>query len=154
MAPLASSPILPPALVLPVSAIAMLVIATHILSLQRTPMPQSRRRIRTVNGVLMLFLTAILAYAISIMNHAQAGGTASARETREFVIVWMIVMGLLPTVLLLAVFDVMNTVRIHGEARRALRTRMKNARAGTTDTPRSGGAAGAETGDHHDAPRG
>jgi hypothetical protein len=130
----------------------MPVIAAHTLAIQRTPMPGSRRRIRTVNGVLMLFLTAILAYAISIMSHAQAGGAASMPETREFVIVWMIVMGLLPTVLLLALFDVLNTVRMHREARRALRLRMRDDR-GAFDTSGSGGVGGAETGDR-DAPRG
>lgn len=138
---LASSPILPPALVLPAAAVAMLVIAAHTLATQRAPMPQTRRRIRTANGVLMLFLTAMLAYALSIMKHAQAGGAASASETREFVIVWMVIMGLLPTVVLLAIFDVLNTVRLHAEVRKRLRLQRKQ-RAPTV-REREGGTSGA-----------
>jgi hypothetical protein len=124
MVTLASSPILPAWLVLPIAGAAMLVIAAHTVAIQQTDMPASRKRIRTANGVLMLFVTAMLAYALSIMR---GGGMGDAPDqAREFVLVWMVIMGLLPLVIALAGFDAVNTLRLHTAARRVLRRQMRD----------------------------
>ena len=74
---LASNPILPAWLVLPMAVVTMLVISWHVMAIQRAKMPASRKRIRTANGLLMLFLTALLAYALSIMSATTPHGAAA-----------------------------------------------------------------------------
>ncbi|MFO7253458.1 MAG: hypothetical protein DIU60_022165 [Actinomycetes bacterium] len=91
----------------------LLVIAAHTLALQRDPdIPPVRRRIRTANGVLMMFTTALLAYAISVVTPA----TPSA-----FALAWLAVVGLLAIIITVALLDAAHTLRLHAQARRELR---------------------------------
>jgi hypothetical protein len=124
---LASDTLLPPWLVLPITGAAMLVIAGHILAMQQAGTPGLRLRIRTANGFLMMVVAALLGYALSIMRVGTLD--ASGPGTRDFVLVWMFIMGLLPLILLLAAVDVCNSLRLHirerREIRREFRTRVK-----------------------------
>lgn len=110
------SPILPAWLVIPAAAATMLLIAGHVLAMHSVRMPPSRRRIRTANSLLMLLIVPLLAYALAI---------ASARDEREFVLVWLTVIGLLWIVVMISAIDVLNTLRMHVAERRALRRRMR-----------------------------
>jgi hypothetical protein len=102
----------------------MVVIAWHLFGLQKSDMPRSRKRIRTANGLLMLFLTALLAYALSILKASAPG--ASTQETRAFVMVWLLIIGLIPMVIALAGLDVLNTARLNYAARRGLRRGLRD----------------------------
>lgn len=115
-----SGPVAPAWLIVPLAILAMLVIAAHILVLPKVEMPDSRRRIRTANGMLMLFTTPIFAYALAIADPAQ--------DQRAFVLSWMMVAGLLVIILLVAMFDIANTFRLHREHLRALREELKRER--------------------------
>src|ERR1043165_8998496 len=94
---LSAGPLAPLWLVLPLSILALLVIAAHILTLDQAEMPASRKRIRRANGLLMMFTVPLVAYAFGIATPARA---------RVFVMVWMIVAGLVMLVLSLALLDV------------------------------------------------
>jgi hypothetical protein len=75
-------------------------------------MPDSRKRIRTANGILMMFATPMLAFVF---------GAATPSEADEFVIGWMIVTVMLGMILTLAVLDMLNTARLHRVALRRIR---------------------------------
>ena len=109
---LAAGPLLPVWLVLVLTVCAMLVVATHVLTMHRTAMPASRRRIRTANGVVMLILAPTLAQAVCFSHPSQ---------TRAFVFTWWLVIALLGLVLLLAGLDITNNLRLYGRERARLR---------------------------------
>jgi hypothetical protein len=116
--------VLPMWVVLPGAIVAAFAIGSHLASLPAAKMPSSRRRIRMANGVVLLGLTALLAYALGFVGMLPEGG-GSIGHIRAFVIVWMTIIGLLPLVLLLAGLDVLNTVRLQREARKRLRTQFR-----------------------------
>ena len=122
---LGANSILPGWGVLPVAGATMVVIAAHILNLHQTPMPPRRRRIRTVNGLLMMFVSALLAYAIGIA-HGVEHPSASPSQTREFLVVWLLIIGLVGIIVIMAGLDAATTMR-HSLARRAaMRRDMRN----------------------------
>lgn len=104
----ASGPILSAWIVLPVVTVAMLLVAGHTLAIQRVAMPASRRRIRTANGLLMLVALPLLAYALCVIG---------PQDKRLFVLVWVSVMGLVGLVIVLALLDVVNNVRLFARER-------------------------------------
>ncbi|MBX3380088.1 MAG: hypothetical protein KF805_08320 [Phycisphaeraceae bacterium] len=103
-----SAPLLPAWVVLPVAAIMLLVVATHLMVLLRSDMPASRKRIRTLNGWIMLFLVPI---------GAAAFGVESPSDPRLFVLVWSIVILMLVLLIGLALLDMMNTTRLYRRER-------------------------------------
>src|SRR5215510_3061619 len=113
-------PLAPAWLVAPLAVLALLVIAGHVLALDKAEMPASRRRIRKVNGFLMMFTTPLAAYAFAVVSPSRA---------RLFVMVWMIVAGLVTLVLLLALLDMANTWRMTWAEKRELRRQVDAARA-------------------------
>jgi hypothetical protein len=124
-----STTILPGWLVLPAAAITMLVVATHVLATHASDLPLRRRRLRIANGLLMMVVTAMLAYALGIAAVVERP-TAQPHDTRNFVIVWLMIVGLLGVVVSLAGADAVATV-LHGwSIRRELRKEMR-AKLGT-----------------------
>ncbi|GAB4384226.1 MAG: hypothetical protein Kow0022_06180 [Phycisphaerales bacterium] len=107
--------ILPPALVFPVATLALAVTCLHLVYLQRVAMPVSRRRIRTVTGVLSLFTITLTAIGF---------GVVSSREPRLFLLTWLTVIGLLGILVLLAAVDMANNVRLHASERRHVRDQL------------------------------
>jgi protein-S-isoprenylcysteine O-methyltransferase Ste14 len=83
-------------------------------------MPDSRRRIRTANGMLMLFTAPLLAYALGFAN--------PAADQRAFVLSWMLVTGLLIIILLVAMLDIANNYRLMFLQRKALREELRRER--------------------------
>jgi cytochrome bd-type quinol oxidase subunit 2 len=119
---LSPDPIAPAWLVLPVAVLAMLVVAGHVLLLYRAEMPPARKRIRTVNSLLMMFTIPLTAAAFSLVPPAQP-------HTRLFVMLWMLVAGLIVIVLFLAMVDIVITFLAHRAERAELRRQIAAARA-------------------------
>ncbi|HZW08352.1 MAG TPA: hypothetical protein VFF69_00475 [Phycisphaerales bacterium] len=96
--------VLPPAVVLPLACLAVLVIAAHLAALGgATAMPLSRRRIRTASGVVMLITSAVLAYSFAY---------APVSDPRRFTMAWSASVMLLAVVLGLGGLDAINNVRL------------------------------------------
>lgn len=157
---LALTTILPGWVVLPVAAATMLVVAGHVLATHASDLPTRRRRLRVVNGILMMFVTALLAYALGVAAVVEEP-TARPDETREFVIVWLLIIGLLGVVISLAGADAIATL-VHGwQARREFRRQVRldaGRQLVERHAPRAlaagaGESAGSGPGDHRDPPR-
>lgn len=116
----ASGTIAPWWAVAPLAAVTMLVLAVHLGTLPRVEMPESRRRLRTVNGWLMLLVVPLAAYGFGVADPSVNG--------RVFVMVWMMVAGLLVLVIGLAAADVINTWRLHRKEVREIREHLTEAK--------------------------
>ncbi|MCE2966123.1 MAG: hypothetical protein ACK55O_03850 [Phycisphaerales bacterium] len=103
---LSGAPLVPAWIGIPLAGIVMLLASAHVVMLQSVDVPPSRRRIRTASGLIILVLAPLLCYAMCI---------ASTANARQFVLVWMAVLGLLFIVLMLAIMDMFNNVRIARE---------------------------------------
>ncbi len=115
-----ATPLLPWWVVFPLAGVTLLVIAGHVAAIRRAAgVPSSRRRIRTVNGVLMMATVPLIAYAF---------GVATSADARTFTLVWMLIIGLLGIIIVVAWVDVMNTMRLHQASRRATRERLAELR--------------------------
>ncbi len=121
---LARSTVLPPWVVLPIAALALLVIAAHIMAMYEVEMPIRRRRIRTASGLLMMLITGLLAYALSL---APVGGEAPLRQDHAsvFLQVWLMIIVLIGMVVLLAGLDAIETLRLGVQSRRQMRRRLR-----------------------------
>jgi hypothetical protein len=119
-----ANPVLPLWIVLLLGGSAATVIVMHLALLAGAEMPARRRRIRLANGVLLLAVTVLLTYALGFVGMLPSGG-GSIGEIREFVLVWLAIIGLIPMVLALAALDVINTWRLQREARRLARRRRR-----------------------------
>ncbi len=120
IAMLASGPLLSPWVVYPMSAVTMLAVALHAVSLTDAHMPESRRRIRRVNAMLMLVCIPLLGYGF---------GGVGGHDPREFVLVWSASVLLLAVIVAVAMVDILNTARLHHREARELRRRILQARA-------------------------
>jgi len=107
-----STPILPVWFVAPMAVVTMLILATHVTSVQSSDMPRSRQRIRVANGILMMFLTPLVAFVF---------GFATTDEPGLFVMGWTSVSAMLVMVLMLAGLDMLNTARLHRQELRRIR---------------------------------
>lgn len=116
-----SVPILHTWLVLPIAALALIVLAGHLLALiAAAGMDQHRRRIRMTNTVLMMLAVPLIAYGFGIATPAQA---------RTYVYVWVLVSSLLFLVVLVAMLDMLHSWRLHRAQLRELRRQMALARS-------------------------
>lgn len=97
-------------IVLPAAALLMFAVAGHTMAISQSRHPASRKRIRQANGGIMLVTIPLLATGLSLLD--------PVRHAREWALVWMASVALLGFVILLALLDVANTVRL---ARRAAR---------------------------------
>jgi hypothetical protein len=104
----AANPYLPWWLVVPAAALVMLMVAAHVLSIQHSDVPASRRRIRTANGLLMLVVVPLFAYAVTV-PHKQS--------PQAFALVWVAVMALIGMIIMLALLDILNNVRLQAHQR-------------------------------------
>lgn len=105
--------------VFPLAMITLVVVGAHVFSVARaTSMPASRRRIRLANGMVMMF---------TVPFAAQALAWAPVEHPRSFYI-WTFVAGLVVIVLLFALLDVVNSIRLWRVERHALRRRLLDTR--------------------------
>jgi uncharacterized membrane protein len=110
---LAAGPILSPWIVLPMAAVTLIVTAAHVVALQMAadpPLPARRRRIRTAAGVLMMFVTTFLAYALGVLDALPSPGS-DPQGSRIFLLTWLSIASLLLIVVFLAVLDLGVTAR-------------------------------------------
>lgn len=148
---LAANPYLPWWLVVPAAALVMLVVAAHVLSIQHSGIPASRRRIRTANGLLMLVTVPLFAYAVTV-PHAQS--------PQAFALVWVSVMAMLGMIIMLSLLDIVNNVRLSAVQRRDLskaaaealveQVEARRLQAGA-GKPRGGGGEGGDRAEQNDA---
>lgn len=93
---------LPSWITLPVAAIAMVFVAAHLLILERRRSNPVRRRIRLVNGWLMLISIPLIAAGVSYISPDV--------RPHMFMIVWLMVIVMVSMSLLLAAVDIVNTL--------------------------------------------
>ena len=136
MMTLGSGPILNAWIGVPLGVVTLLLVAAHVALLSRVEMPESRRRIRRVNGWIILATIPVAVYAFCI---------ASPAAPRAFALSWMAVLGLVAIVLMLACMDILNTLRLHRAEQREIRRGFyenlsrRAVRAGATiDSPAAG----------------
>lgn len=116
--------LLPIWLVLPLAALAMALIIGHAAAAASSPvLSELRRRIRLANGVLLLALVALLAYALGVLPVLERP-TASLAHTRAFLFTWTAIMGLLVLVVALATADAAVMLRTAVSLRRRQRRRL------------------------------
>ncbi|MCC6659391.1 MAG: hypothetical protein IT437_00760 [Phycisphaerales bacterium] len=92
-----------------VATVSMVVLAAHLLALNRAVMEPRRKRIRLATSLLMMVIVPLLAYGF---------GVARTAEPRAFVYVWTVIPALLLMVIVLAVLDMLNTLAISRRQRR------------------------------------
>ena len=105
------------------AAPTMFIIARHILSISSSDLDLSRRRLRIGNGLLMMFITALLAYALGMAEVPDQPRT-NPGAARLFVMLWSVIVGLLGVVVLVAVLDALLTTRSGLRAHAALKREM------------------------------
>ncbi|MCC5787829.1 MAG: hypothetical protein JJU33_14140 [Phycisphaerales bacterium] len=119
LAQVSSQPLAPRWVVLPMAAVTLVVLAAHVMAIRVAPMPDSRRRIRTANGVVMMLLVTVLAYAIGVATPALPGG---------FTLGWLAAVGLLVVVLGLSLLDMLNTFRLHARETKDTKSKIREAK--------------------------
>lgn len=124
---LAQGSLAPGWLVLPLAALALIATAAHIIALREAPkgsLPESRRRIRIATGWVILVTVPLTAYGF---------GIADPDRTGVFVLVWTASTGLIGTIVILALLDAANTVRLHRLASGRLRDELRRLRESDDD---------------------
>ncbi len=115
-----ASPLTPTWLAIPIAILVLIVLAIHMRAMRLTPMPASRRRIRSVNGWLMLIAVPLLTYAF---------GIAAPSRARPFVLAWAASVGIVGIIVMLAILDILNNWRLQRRASQDLRREMHALRA-------------------------
>ena len=95
----------------PLAMLTLVVIAAHLIAMRSADMPESRKRIRTANGWLMLITVPVLAIAFSLVSSA---------NPRQSALVWAIAILLLGLVLVMAFVDIGNNLRLAREKQKRL----------------------------------
>ena len=116
-----SDPIAPIWLVLPLALIALIVQAGYLIALKELPkgfMPPSRKRIRTASSWMSMFAIPLSAYGF---------GFATTDDPGVFAMVWVVVIGLISGILMLAGLDAINTMRLHRKAKHELTQEFRDA---------------------------
>lgn len=124
-----------PWLAIPAASVAMLMLAGHVLGMARLgndELPASRRRIRTSNGLVMMFTCPMGAYAL---------GIADVHDARRWTLAWTMLAGLVVIVVFLALLDMLNTLRLYAGEKRKLRRELRegSGRRLAQEVARSGG---------------
>ncbi|MHC4975648.1 MAG: hypothetical protein ACYTF7_03465 [Planctomycetota bacterium] len=109
--------IIPPILALPLAGLLMVVVAIHMEHTLDSNAPRSRKRIRLANGWIMLLGIPLLAVGSSLIAHDT--------HPRLFAIVWSLSILFLTLALMLALGDVLNTMRLAGRNHARLNTQFK-----------------------------
>ncbi|MEQ8844540.1 MAG: hypothetical protein RIB58_06770 [Phycisphaerales bacterium] len=95
----------------PLAMLALVVVAAHLMAMRGATMPESRKRIRTANGWLILITVPMLAIAFSVV---------SPQQPRQFALVWAVAMMLIALVIIMAFVDMANNLRLSRKNRQKL----------------------------------
>jgi hypothetical protein len=134
-----SSAFLPVWVVAPLGFLTLLVLAGHLLSVRVTVTDPRRRRIRLATSGLLMLIVPVLCYGLS--------GATPARS-REFVLVWLLIATMVFFVILLALADMLHSLRLHRAQLKELRRSVASGRGPRTPSPTM---AAADAGADHDA---
>jgi len=110
---MAPGTIIPLWLGLPVAGVLMLMVAAHALAVGESDHPASRKRIRQANAVMILLTIPLLTFGFCVLSPRD--------HPREWALVWLSSFALLGFVVMLALVDMLNTVRLLRSARTRLR---------------------------------
>lgn len=99
----------------PMAMVTLVVVAAHLIAMRTADMPESRRRIRTANGWLMMVAVPVLVVAFSVVHTG---------SPRPFALVWGVAIMLLALVLAMAFLDMANNLRLARIQQRQLRREM------------------------------
>ncbi len=113
----ATGPALPLWIVLPPCVLLMLILAGYVQALREAEVPESRRRIRTLGSVTMMLTQPLIVYLFAIATPANA---------RTFMLTWALLIGLLGMLVVLALLDVVNNLRISANARQEFRAELQS----------------------------
>ena len=122
------APLLPLWVAVPAAVLSLLAVGGHLSALRTAEIPESRRRIRTVNGWLMAALIPVAVYAFSVVTPS---------ERNRFVFVFAVVVALLTIVVVLAGVDAMNNLRLYRSERDELQAEIKQLRSEADRGPKS-----------------
>jgi drug/metabolite transporter (DMT)-like permease len=114
-----TGPIAPSLFVLSLALVALVLQAGYLIAIKELGpdrMPPSRKRIRVATGWLIMFAIPLSAYGFGIAHPGDAG---------TFAIVWMAVIGMVTGIVILAVLDAVNTMRLHRKDGRAIRRELR-----------------------------
>lgn len=111
-----SGPVLPAWMVVPPALILVIAVGSHMMAMRESPMPESRKRLRTANGVVMMLTAPLTAYAFCAV---------SPQDPRFFVLTWAAVLGMVGIVIALAVADIVNNLFLARQHTRALRAHLR-----------------------------
>lgn len=124
-----AGPLVPAWAVVPLAALAVIVITLHLRAIWTVPVAKRRRRIRTAAGLLLLVVVVLMAYALAV---------ATPSRPQRFVLSWTGVAGLLAIVLVLAGLDALNSLRMHRARARELHLRLRVGMARARQETRGG----------------
>jgi len=120
---MSAGPVVTPWIVFPLAAVTLLIVASHILALrEHAPgrMPESRRRIRSLTGWIILATIPMLACGF---------GFVPPDDASLFATLWVANIVMLATIVALALLDACNTVRLARRANKDIRRQMRRALA-------------------------
>ena len=110
-----NAPLVPWWLAMPPAAALLVVLARYLLALVGADMEARRKRIRAANTFLMMLVTPLVAYGF---------GVVTPSRTRAYLFTWGLICSLLLMIILLALLDMANSVRLHRTQVRDLRRSM------------------------------
>lgn len=102
----------------------MLVLAGYVQALREADVPESRRRIRTAGSIVMMMTQPMVVYLFAIVTPA---------SPRKFMLTWAMLTGLLFMLVVLALVDVINNLKLHAKMRSDLRSEMADIRSNVKD---------------------
>jgi hypothetical protein len=118
------APLLPWWLTMSLGALVLLILARYLLALGGADMNARRKRIRGANTILMMLVTPLVAYGF---------GVATPSRARAYVFVWVLICSLLFMIILLALVDMLDSVRVHRVQVRELRRAMATGESADAD---------------------
>ncbi|MGP1347795.1 MAG: hypothetical protein ACTS3F_14150 [Phycisphaerales bacterium] len=110
---------LPAVVVVPTGVCVMLFLAGHVMAVVRSSEPESRKRIRASNGIVMMLGTALIVTGVSLLD--------PERQTGLWVLCWVAACALIWFAMVMAALDAANTYRLSMVRRRVLRAHLREA---------------------------
>ncbi len=96
---------LPGAVTIPIAAVLAFAILWYWIALDKPNVPASRRRIRRASMVVLLVSLPVFVQALSFSNHQT--------NASQYVIVWSMALLLLVLLVITAIADALNTMKLH-----------------------------------------
>jgi hypothetical protein len=115
-----TSPLLPAWLVLPAAVLTLLMLGGQFWVISAAAMDAQRKRLRQATTFLLMLLTPMAAYGF---------GIAAPARGREYVFVWVLIAALLFIIIMLALLDMLHSLRLYRQHMAQVRARLAKERA-------------------------